>query len=299
MTIKEVQRGQILGSELSISALAVKMGLDRKTIARYKKGFEAKRTRAVSAKKAARRAQLKVLKARGGRKAGPSELLRTLREKGHKCGRMTLWRDLNESGYVARVRPKVTNNDPVKNEKRFKFAQDKAVRKAARKIIFSDECYLTDNEYGPRHDWVEAKKREKGARGRTAAARPPSCRVFRKRAVVKTLVWAAVGYGYKGPLIILDKYVNAETYCSEIVPHVPKAMRESGATLFMQDGAKAHTAKVSMAKLAGLGVKVIANWPAHSPHLNPIERIWGLLHYRLSTLPNKTKEELIASIKKV
>ena len=83
---------------------------------------------------------------------------------------------------------------------------------------------------------------------------------------------------------------------SGAVPHLQKLGR-----VFMQDGARCHTANSVKYYLARKGIKNIEDWPAHSPDMNPIEELWGYLERLRSEQfgPARTVEELKRQLKVV
>ena len=78
--------------------------------------------------------------------------------------------------------------------------------------------------------------------------------------------------------------VNAVYYCDVLLKNmIPKMNRLAKRTeyLFMQDGARAHTAKLSLNMLAHqkyLKLLQPSKWPPNSPDLNPVDYcVWGML----------------------
>jgi hypothetical protein len=65
---------------------------------------------------------------------------------------------------------------------------------------------------------------------------------------------------------------------------------------FMQDGAKAHTAKSTKALLDKECPHWIKDWPASAMDLNPIENVWGAMSERLCGRRFNTVEEYTAAI---
>ena len=68
----------------------------------------------------------------------------------------------------------------------------------------------------------------------------------------------------------------------------------------MQDNAAIHTAKATKSHMKGRQMDFIADWPPHSPDLNPIENVWGIMKQKIDRY-NKhdldKREGLIASVK--
>ena len=116
------------------------------------------------------------------------------------------------------------------------------------------------------------------------------------------MLWAAIGYNYRSPIVILpikdendpkmgwrmtgDKYIELcvnDKFTKEI---------KKRNLIFMQDGARCHTCKVSMAHLRASGMHLLSFWPPQSPDLSPIENVWALLNEKIAAIGPKTLQEL-------
>ena len=72
---------------------------------------------------------------------------------------------------------------------------------------------------------------------------------------------------------------------------VPFFNANRNATLFQQDNARCHTARVSMRYLDEQHVMVLP-WPAFSPDLSPIEHLWDVLDRRVRRCDPQNADQL-------
>ena len=121
-----------------------------------------------------------------------------------------------------------------------------------------------------------------------------------QKAEVGIMVWGAIGYNFKSELIICPKTVDARSYRQIIrdshMVEILNEQRGEGNWVFMQDGAPPHTAKDTQRFLLKR-MNLLANWPANSPDMNPIEHLWAILKYRMREENPKTVNDLINVIK--
>ncbi len=97
------------------------------------------------------------------------------------------------------------------------------------------------------------------------------------------MIWGAMSSAGVGPLCFLKTNITAPVY-QYILEHfmLPSAdqLFKDADFIFQQDLAPAHTAKNTKSWLNDHGVGVL-DWPAHSPDLNPIDNIWGIVKRKM------------------
>lgn len=126
----------------------------------------------------------------------------------------------------------------------------------------------------------------------------------------KVTVWCAVSRnGIIGPYFFEDNdghavTVNSERYVNMIETFLTNEIDVNESTWFQQDGATAHTARISMAALRHLfGDRLISrngnmNWPARSPDLSMCDYfLWGFLKDSVYRSRPRTINELKARIR--
>ena len=249
---------------------------------------------------------------KGNRKCVKFATARRIREaaiaKDVQVSQRTVQRDLKACGLKCVVRHRCSSLQPHHVTNRLKFARN-FVRDyknsypewspdidVYKQVVFSDEHYCTGNDNSSRQMWVGSRK-DIIPREVTGS--------FNTRRI---MVWGAVGHGYKSELVVFDTSIkdpetdkrNTQTQISYhrrcLTKGVIKHCREKK-KIYMHDGARMHTAKKCTDYIRRQGVKLITNWPAHTPRLNPIEKIWAHLDELVTEMgPVNTVKELIDNV---
>ena len=100
------------------------------------------------------------------------------------------------------------------------------------------------------------------------------------------MIWAAFGNGRLGRLYFVAKNqkMNADMYREVLRKHLRPSLRMTGCSVFMQDGAPCHTARLIKEWFEDNDVNVL-DWVGQSCDLNPIENLWRGLNRIIGKMP--------------
>jgi transposase len=135
------------------------------------------------------------------------------------------------------------------------------------KSCFSDECRII---LGDDKQWVWYRAGEGN----------PSANCETRKFPSSLMIFAVIGMGFRSKILFVIGSIDATKYRENIEElGFIELMDEIHGPLnwiFQQDGASCHTAQVTVDWL-GECCDVLADWPANSPDLNPIELLWAIL----------------------
>lgn len=216
-----------------------------------------------------------------------NEILRNYNIKISEMSIATLRRELKFNFSPPRHEQKLT---PEHIRRRMDFCQKMLGQiNVLSKIAFSDESRFV---LGSDKKWRWLRRGEEQDGSTVANVKFPQA----------IMVFGVIGVGYKSKLLIVDSTINTERYIQncEDVNFISElnALHGTMGWIFMQDGATCHTAEASMDYLEG-SCDVIADWPANSPDLNPIEMLWSIMKKRVENRTALTKDELKAIVTEV
>ncbi|CAH1993234.1 unnamed protein product [Acanthoscelides obtectus] len=125
------------------------------------------------------------------------------------------------------------------------------------RIVFSDESRFCLGM----HDGRARVRRRRGER------RNPQFFVERHvRHTVEVMVWGAIAYGSRSPLIFIRGNMNAQRYIHEVLePHLLPYLDTLADPTFQQDNARPHVARVTIDFFQHNDVTLLP-WPPRSTH---------------------------------
>jgi hypothetical protein len=109
------------------------------------------------------------------------------------------------------------------------------------------------------------------------------------------MVWAAIGKGWRSPLVIVRGTLNADRYIdllneNQIIEKLDSRYGNHGYH-FQYDGAPAHRCSRTVNWMRERS-NIIEDWPPNSPDISCIENLWGVLKQRVVKRDPASVQEL-------
>jgi len=192
------------------------------------------------------------------------------------AGPTTVRKDLIAMGFVARRRPRGPQRKPGDPATRLHFADMQLLIRPTswfENILFSDEKWIDCNSRGG-FQWC-------------LPGEGPA-RVERYTWAPKIHLWGVVGVSFRFLVVYREGkgQQTGETYkknCLHPLLARLRALNRVKRAIFQFDGERSHKTRNVLRYLDNQGLQYIADWPARSPDLSPIENVWALLQRQVDT----------------
>ena len=220
----------------------------------------------------------------------------------------TVRRDLRAIGWRYYSRRPCAQRGPADLKARREFARAYAKINALR-MLLSDEKTFTCADATTKKEWAPCRG-DATHHDNSSTAQD------------NVYVWGCIGINFRHLVVIrkaktgdkakrkrngeerpAGECFTSDTYIErclngKVIEHLKKKTSTGQTRLLQQDGHRSHTSKKVYDHLDGENVSYIADWPARSPDLNPIENLWAWLAKRVSEDVPQNADELEESIRK-
>jgi transposase len=102
----------------------------------------------------------------------------------------------------------------------------------------------------------------------------------------KVMVWGGIWYNGRTELGIVKGNIDHVKYIKILQQYLLPSMPTANQFLFQQDNAPPHQPINVLCALRDFGIKLLQDYPAHSPDFNPIEHVWSwMVQYVKKEMP--------------
>ena len=202
----------------------------------------------------------------------------------------TIQETLHDAGYrkvAARRKPAIT---PSQRKKRIAFAKKYSEWDLAkwRSVLWTDEATFFVSDPKGKRVWKAPGADPLDPNLLATSVKHPSF----------VMVWGGFGYHGVTPLIVLPpkETVTKEKYYLLLNERLEECFEKTQTSIFQQDGAPAHTAKLVKGWLEDCGIEYIPDWPGNSPDISPVENLWAILKQKVKDADTSSIEKLTAAL---
>ena len=213
---------------------------------------------------------------------------RQLEAEGKSVSMGSVMNMAHRTGLHARKRRRKPRMSEEQKQRRVDFAEKHGKGRYWTNIVFTDEKVFVCGDRSPWvwvEDWEEPEPME-------SQKYPPS-----------VMVWGGICKFGVLPLHCVRKgqTLTAEYYQRILAGHLTepanKWFGKKDNWKLLQDNAPPHTATSTENWFKNQRVRVVPDWPANSPDLNPMENLWNIVADRAATHRPTTREELKSAVK--
>ena len=112
------------------------------------------------------------------------------------------------------------------------------------------------------------------------------------------MVWGGIWYYGRTELCIVRGNIDHKKYINILQQYLLPSMPSSPGFLFMHDNATPHNPIIVEKTLHDFGIKLLHDYPANSPDLNPIEHVWSWIANYVNSHRPTDRRSLIDLIEK-
>lgn len=219
-------------------------------------------------------------------------------KSGLALGTRQVTRHLHAVHLTPYVRRPAPTREPKEVERRVAFAKKMLKEHPShsfwKRLVFSDETWVSTSERSTRVQWAANRQQvfptEKKCRWNIPSAQ----------------IWTCCGVNWRGPVVFFPAKrvhpdgdtvpfrLDSARYIRKCLALVAPEMARRR-SVYVQDGAKAHSSAATRRYLNRKHVDVVGDWPSSSPDLNCMEMIWNDLKRGIGRRHPSTLQELEAA----